>query len=223
MTKLEWKELPKVDSMSPFWWGSSWLFYQFERDKAVMHDENDDNIRTAKQLVSKNEFFQDSFFFAMLWETNEFVKSFLKGSFLCSICSLSTVFGFLKKKNFWGSRSSRRFSEILTLFPFIWIAIMLNRCSSIFKVINQPFWPLFWLLLLLMALAAEEAYIFVIKPPFLSPCFALCTNLITLSRGCVLHFGLLCNATCPHKKSGKYIIQHIEKRGWMVIENRYRQ
>ena len=136
------------------------------------------------------------------------------------LCLLSSAF---LRIDFWGSRSSRRFSEILTLFPFIWIAIMLNRCSSIFKVINQPFWPLFWLLLLLMALAAEEAYIFVIKPPFLSPCFALCTNLITLSRGCVLHFGLLCNATCPHKKSGKYIIQHIEKRGWMVIENRYRQ
>ena len=51
MTKLEWKELPKVDSMSPFWWGSSWLFYQFETERerqgaqAVMHDENDDNIR----------------------------------------------------------------------------------------------------------------------------------------------------------------------------------
>ena len=150
------------------------------------------------------------------------LSRFWRVRFLCSICSLSTVYGFFKN-NFLGTSSSKRFSEILTLFPFIWKAIMLNRCSSIFKVINQPFWPLFWLLLLLMALAAEEAYIFVIKPPFLSPCFALCTNLITLSRGCVLHFGLLCNATCPHKKSGKYIIQHIEKRGWMVIENRYRQ
>ena len=35
----------------------------------------------SKATCFKNEFFQDSFFFAMLWETNEFVKSFLKGSF----------------------------------------------------------------------------------------------------------------------------------------------
>ena len=127
MTKLEWKELPKVDSMSPFWWGSSWLFYQFERDKAVMHDENDDNIRTVKQLVSKTNFSRILSSLLCSERQMSLLSRFWRVRFLSSICSMFFVYCFqpfkiqvvhfiLKQWNLQSTFNTMRLFQ--TLWPF---------------------------------------------------------------------------------------------------------